>query len=118
MTWWSNRLSDANRAGLGSFAGRQMTPIDPTADDVVKGLYGKILLITIPLLTLGGMILGYLIITSRTTGESVYTAPAVTPRFVVGATLSVFVTFLQMVNAALSAVERLLILVGPICLAA
>jgi hypothetical protein len=192
--WWSNRLSDANRAGLDSLAGRQMTPIDPMADDVVKGLYGKILLITIPLLTLGGMTLGYLIMTSRTTGESAYTARSVTPRFVVGATLSVLgiflasvfaqfviatdlamvgvsipgnavggsdawpasggvfqvlqnasfdprisegpnnwndgawlstglvatilVTFLQMVNGALSAVERLLILVGPICLAA
>ena len=192
--WWSNRLSDANHASLSSLAGRQMTPIDPMADDVVKGLYGKILLITIPLLTLGGMILGYLIMTSRTTGESAYTARAVTPRFVVGATLSVLgiflasvfaqfviatdlamvgvaipgnavggsdawpasggvfqvlqnasfdprvtegpnnwnsgawlsaglvaavlVTFLQMVNAALSAVEQLLVLVGPICLAA
>jgi hypothetical protein len=193
--WWSNRLSDANRASLNSLAGRQMTPIDPMADDVVKYLYGKILLVTIPLLTLGGMILGYLIMTSRTTGESAYTARAVTPRFVVGATLSVLgiflvsvfvqfviatdlamvgvsitpegavggpdtwpasggvfqvlqnagfdpritegpnnwntgawlsaglvaailVTFLQMVNAALSAVEQLLVLVGPICLAA
>jgi hypothetical protein len=192
--WWSNRLSDANRAGLDSLRGRTLTPIDPMADDVIKTLYGKILLITIPLLTLGGMILGYLIMTSRTTGESAYTARAVTPRFVVGATLSVLgiflasvfaqfviatdiamvavaipdnavggsdawpasggvfqvlqnasfdprvsegpnnwndgawlsaglvatilVTFLQMVNAALSAVERLLILVGPICLAA
>jgi hypothetical protein len=192
--WWSNRLSDANRAGLDSLRGQTLTPIDPMADDVVKTLYGKILLITIPLLTLGGMILGYLIMTSRTTGESAYTARAVTPRFVVGATLSVLgiflasvfaqfviatdlamvqvailgnavggsdawpasggvfqvlqnasfdprisegpnnwndgawlstglvatilVTFLQMVNGALSAVERLLILVGPICLAA
>ena len=193
--WWSNRLSDANRAALGSLAGKQMTPIDPMADDVVKELYGKILLVTIPLLTLGGMILGYLIMTSRASGESAYTARAVTPRFVVGATLSilgiflvsvfaqfviasdlamvgvaispegavggsdawpasggvfqvlqnagfdprvtegpnnwntgawlsaglsaaVLVTFLQMVNAALSAIERLLVLVGPICLAA
>lgn len=192
--WWSNRLTDANRAGLDSLRGRALTPIDPMADDVVTGLYGKILLITIPLLTLGGMILGYLIMTSRTTGESAYTARAVTPRFVVGATLSVLgiflasvfaqfviatdlamvgvsipgnavggpdawpasggvfqvlqnasfdprvtegpnnwntgawlsaglvgavlVTFLQMVNAALSAVEQLLVLVGPICLAA
>ena len=192
--WWSNRLTDANRAGLDSLRGQTLTPIDPMADDVVKELYGKILLITIPLLTLGGMILGYLIMTSRTTGESAYTARAVTPRFVVGATLSVLgiflasvfaqfviatdlamvgvaipgnavggsdawpasggvfqvlqnasfdprvtegpnnwnsgawlsaglvaavlVTFLQMVNAALSAVEQLLVLVGPICLAA
>jgi hypothetical protein len=192
--WWSNRLTDANRAGLDSLRGRALTPIDPMADDVVKELYAKILLITIPLLTLGGMILAYLIMTSRTTGESAYTARAVTPRFVVGATLSVLgiflasvfaqfviatdlamvglaipgnavggsdawpasggvfqvlqnasfdprvtegpnnwnsgawlsaglvaavlVTFLQMVNAALSAVEQLLVLVGPICLAA
>ena len=69
------------------------------ADDVVKNLYGKILLITIPLLTLGGMILGYLIMTSRTTGESAYTARAVTPRFVVGATLSVLGIFLVSVFA-------------------
>lgn len=192
--WWSNRLSDASRAGLTSLQGQYLTPIDPMADDVVKNLYGKILMITIPLLTLGGMLLGYLIMTSRTTGETAYSARAVTPRFVVGATLSVLgiflvsvfaqfviatdlamvgvavpngavggsdawpasggvfqvlqnasfdpripegpnnwndgawlsaglgaavlVTLLQMVNAALSAVERLMVLVGPICLAA
>jgi hypothetical protein len=75
--WWSTRLGDANRAGLDSLRGRALTPIDPMADDVIKTLYGKILLITIPLLTLGGMILGYLIMTSRTTGESAYTARAV-----------------------------------------
>lgn len=192
--WWSNRLSDASRAGLDSLAGHYLTPIDPLADDVIKNLYGKILIITIPLLTLGGMILGYLIMTSRTTGETAYSARAVTPRFVTGATLSVLgiflvsvfaqfviatdlamvgiavpgnavggadawpaaggvfavlqntgfdpritegpnnwndgawlsaglgaailVTLLQMVNAALSAVERLMVLVGPLCLAA
>jgi len=192
--WWSNRVSNANRAALDSLKGRTLTPVDPLADEVVRDLYGKILLITIPLLTLGGLILGYLIMTSRTTGESAYTARAVTPRFVVGATLSVlgiflvsvFVQFiiatdtamigvsigpnalggadawpagggvfqvlqrggfdprvpegpgnwntgawlsaglaaavlvmlLQIVNAALTAVEQLLVLVGPICLAA
>jgi hypothetical protein len=192
--WWSNRLSDASRAGLDSLRGRYLTPIDPMADEVIKTLYGKILMITIPLLTLGGMILGYLIMTARTTGETAYSARAVTPRFVVGATLSVLgiflasvfaqfvtatdlamigvaipdgavggseawpasggvfhvlqnvsfdpripegpnnwndgawlsagmgaavlITLLQMVNAALSAVERLMVLVGPICLAA
>jgi hypothetical protein len=193
--WWSTRLSDASRAGLDSLAGRYLTPIDPMADEVVKGLYGKILVITIPLLSIGGAILGYLIMTSRTSGESAYSARAVTPRFVVGATLSllgiflvsvfaqfviatdlamvgvaitpvgavggsdawpasggvfqvlqnasfdpripegpnnwndgawlsaglsaaVLITLLQMVNAALSAVERLMVLVAPICLAA
>jgi hypothetical protein len=192
--WWSNRLSDASRAGLDSLRGRYLTPIDPLADEVITTLYGKILTITIPLLTLGGMILGYLIMTARTTGETAYSARAVTPRFVAGATLSilgiflvsvfaqfviatdaamigvavpggavgdseawpasggvfevlqkvsfdpripegpnnwndgawlsaglaasVLITLLQMVNAALSAVERLMVLVGPICLAA
>jgi hypothetical protein len=192
--WWSNRLSDASRAGIEGLRGRYLTPIDPLADETVTALYGKILTITIPLLTLGGMVLGYLIMTSRTSGESAYSARAVTPRFVVGATLSVLgiflvsvfaqfitatdvamigvaipddavgepqdwpaaggvfdalqkvsfdprvpegpsnwnagawlstgmsaailVTLLQMVNAALSAVERLMVLVGPICLAA
>jgi len=192
--WWSNRLSDASRASLASLQGRFLTPVDPLADDTVQSLYGKILLVTIPLLTLGGIVLGYLIMVSRTTGESAYTARAVTPRFVVGATLSVLgiflasvlaqfviatdvaivgvaigsdalggsgawpasggvfqvlqngsfdprvpegpgnwnsgawlsaglvgavlLTFLQMVNGALTALERLLVLVGPICLAA
>lgn len=192
--WWSDRLSDANRAALGALRGDFLTPLDPMSDGVVKDLYAKILLITIPLLSMGGAILGYLIMTSRTSGESAYTARAVTPRFVVGATLSVLgiflvsvlaqfvaatdlamvqvavpgdavggpgawpaaggvfavlqngrfdprvaqgpgnwndgawlsaglvaavlVTFLQMVNAALSALERLLVLIGPICLAA
>src|ERR1700693_3523966 len=27
--WWSNRLTDANRAGLDSLRGRALTPIDP-----------------------------------------------------------------------------------------
>ncbi len=192
--WWSNRLSDASRAGLDSLRGHYLTPIDPLADAIVTTLYAKILTITIPLLTLGGMILGYLIMTARTSGETAYSARAVTPRFVTGATLSVLgiflisvcaqfvaatdlamigiaipakavggpeawpaaggafavlrsvsfdprlaegpnnwndgawlsagmgaavlITLLQMVNAALSAVERLLVLVGPICLAA
>jgi hypothetical protein len=192
--WWSNRLSDASRAGLQGLQGRYLTPLDPLGDDVVRGLYGKISLITIPLLTLGGVILGYLMMTSRTTGESAYAARAVTPRFVVGSALSilgiflvsvfaqfviatnlalvevaiggnavggpdswpasggvfqvlqngsfdprvgegpnnwndgawlsaglaaaVLITLLQMVNAALSVVERLLVLVAPLCLAA
>jgi hypothetical protein len=97
--WWSNRLSDASRAGLDSLRGRYLTPIDPMADEVIKTLYGKILVITIPLLTLGGMILGYLIMTARTTGETAYSARAVTPRFVTGATLSVLGIFLVSVFA-------------------
>src|SRR5579859_3677013 len=80
--WWSARLSDANDAALGSLRGSFLTPIDPVGDPLVTTLYGKILLVTIPLLTLGGLVLGYLIMTSRTSGESAYTARAVTPRFV------------------------------------
>ena len=152
------------------------------------------LVIAIPLLTFGGLALGYLIMVSRTTGESAYTARSVTPRFVVAATLSilgiflvsvlaqfvtatdmamigvaipgnavggpnawpaaggvfqvlqnggfdphiaegpnnwndgawlsagllaaVLLTFVQMINGVLGAVEQLLVLVGPICLAA
>jgi hypothetical protein len=179
---------------VGSLRGSFLTPIDPLADATVTNLYGRILLITIPLLTLGGIVLGYLMMTSRTSGEGSYTARAATPRFVVGAVLSVLgiflasvfaqfaiatdaalvgvaigpdalggsgawpaeggvfavlqqggfdprvpqgpanwnsgawlsaglvaavlLTVLQMVNAALGAIERLLVLVGPLCLAA
>ena len=192
--WYAQRVSDANRAAVANLSGRFLSPVDPLADEAIGDLYGKILLITIPLLTLGGMVLGYLVMTSRTSGESAYAVRSVTPRFVVGTTLSilgiflvsllaqfvtavnlamvagsvstdavgtaeqwpgdggvflvlqrggfdprvgegpenwnagawlsggllaaVLMTFLQMVNAVLAAVERFLVLVGPICLAA
>jgi hypothetical protein len=92
--WYSNMVSDACRADLGNLKGNFLTPLDPMSDTIVTDLYGRILLLTIPLITLGGLILGYLIMVSRTTGESTYTVRAVTPRFVVGATLSVLGIFL------------------------
>jgi hypothetical protein len=92
--WYSNMISDACRADLGNMKGDFLTPLDPMSDGTVTHLYGQILLLTIPLITLGGLILGYLIMVSRTTGESTYTVRAVTPRFVVGATLSVLGIFL------------------------
>jgi hypothetical protein len=192
--WYAQRVSDANRAAVSNLTGRFLTPVDPLADPATTDLYGKILIITIPLLTLGGLVLGYLVMTARTSGESAYAVRAVTPRFVVGATLSilgiylvsllaqfvaatglamvatsvsteavgtaenwpggggvflvlqrggfdprvgegpdnwntgawlsggllaaVLMTFLQMLNAVLSATERFLVLVGPLCLAA
>ena len=192
--WYAQRVSDANRAAVSNLSGRFLTPVDPLADEATTDLYGKILVVTIPLLTLGGLVLGYLVMTARTSGESAYAVRAVTPRFVVGATLSilgiylvsllaqfvaatglamvatsvstdavgtaehwpggggvflvlqrggfdprigegpdnwntgawlsggllaaVLMTFLQMLNAVLSATERFLVLVGPLCLAA
>jgi len=192
--WYGQRVSDANRAAVENLRGSFLTPVDPLSDQATTDLYGKMLVITIPLLTLGGLILGYLIMVARTSGESAYAVRAVTPRFVVGAVLSicgiflvsvlaqfviatdlamvgvslrpesvgtaeewpagggvfmvlqrggfdprigegpanwnsgawlssgllagVLMTFLQMMNAVLGAVERLLVLLGPICLAA
>lgn len=97
--WYSNRVSDANRAGLENLKGHFLSPVDPLADSSTRDLHGKMLLIAIPLLTLGGLALGYLITVSRTTGESSYTARSVTPRFVVGATLSILGIFLVSVLA-------------------
>lgn len=192
--WYAQRVSDANRVAVENLRGDFLTPTDPMSDEATTELYGKMLVITIPLLTLGGLVLGYLIMVARTTGESAYAVRAVTPRFVVGAVLSicgiflvsvlaqfviatdlaivgvslrpeavgsadewpagggvfmvlqragfdprigegpanwnsgawlssgllagVLMTFLQMMNAVLGAVERLLVLLGPICLAA
>jgi hypothetical protein len=97
--WYSNMIHDACNADIDNLKGTFLTPLDPMSDQTVTHLYGQILLITIPLITLGGMILGYLIMVSRTTGESTYTVRAVTPRFVVGATLSVLGIFLVSVLA-------------------
>jgi len=193
-TWYAQRVSDANRAAVTNLAGTFLTPVDPMADPSTTDLYGRILVVTIPLLTLGGLVLGYLVMTAQTSGESAYAVRSITPRFVVGATLSilgiylvsllaqfvaalaeamvassvstttvgdasqwpaaggvfevlqrggfdprigegpdnwnsgawlssgllaaVLMTFLQMLNAVLGAVERFLVLVGPLCLAA
>ena len=92
--WYSNMVSDACRADLDNLKGHFLTPLDPMTDSTVTDLYGRMLVLTIPLITLGGLILGYLIMVSRTTGESTYTVRAVTPRFIVGATLSVLGIFL------------------------
>ncbi len=92
--WYGQRVSDANRAAVDNLTGRFLTPIDPLADPTTTDVYGKILLITIPLLTLGGLVLGYLIMNARTSGESAYGVRAVTPRFVVGATLSILGIYL------------------------
>jgi hypothetical protein len=97
--WYAQRVSDANRAALDNLKGRFLTPIDPLADQPTAELYGKILLVTIPLLTLGGLVLGYLVMMARTTGESAYAIRAVTPRFVVGGTLSILGIYLVSVFA-------------------
>jgi hypothetical protein len=97
--WYSNMVHDACYADIGNLKGHFLTPLDPMTDSTVTDLYGRMLVLTIPLITLGGLILGYLIMVSRTTGESTYTVRAVTPRFVVGATLSVLGIFLVSVLA-------------------
>ena len=97
--WYSNMVHDACNADIGNLKGHFLTPLDPMTDSTVTDLYGRMLVLTIPLITLGGLILGYLIMVSRTSGESTYTVRAVTPRFIVGATLSVLGIFLVSVLA-------------------
>jgi hypothetical protein len=97
--WWSNRLSDANRGGIDNLRGSFLTPTDPLADPTTTDLYGKMLIVVVPILALGGIVLGYLIMTSRTTGASAYEVRRVTPRFTIGATLSVLGIFLVSVVA-------------------
>jgi hypothetical protein len=92
--WYSDRVRDANRAALDNLRGQLLTPIDPLNDSATRALYGPMVLITIPLLTFGGLILGYLIMVSRTNGETAYAARSVAPRFVVGATLAILGIFL------------------------
>ena len=97
--WYSDRVSDANRAALENLRGRFLSPLDPLTDRSTTDLYGTMLLVTIPLLTMGGLALGYLIMTSATSGESAYAARSVTPRFVVATTLAILGIFLVSVLA-------------------
>ena len=97
--WYSDRVSDANKAALENLRGRFLSPLDPLSDQSTTDLYGTMLLVTIPLLTMGGLALGYLIMTSATSGESAYAARSVTPRFVVATTLAILGIFLVSVLA-------------------
>lgn len=97
--WFSTRLSDANRAGVESLAGRFLTPLDPLEDPMSRDLYGSVLLLVVPLLVVGGIILGYLVMTSRATGEGAYAVREITPRFIVGTVLAVLGIFLVSVLA-------------------
>ena len=92
--WYSDRVGDANRAALDNLRGRLLVPVDPLADPITRVLYGPMVLITLPLLTFGGLVLGYLIMVSRTSGESAYAAHSVAPRFVVAAVLAILGIFL------------------------
>ncbi len=64
-----------------------------------RDLYGKVLVLVIPLLVVGGIVLGYLLMTARTSGEGAYTVRAVTPRFVIGTVLAILGIFLVSVLA-------------------
>lgn len=92
--WYADRVGDANRAALTNLRGRLLTPLDPLTDGPVMGLYGTMVAITIPILTLGGLALGFLIMTGQASGEGAYEVRSVTPRFVAGATVALLGVFL------------------------
>ena len=97
--WYSDRVADANRAALRNLQGQLLTPIDPLTDAVTRTLYGPMVLITLPLLTFGGLVLGFLVMTSRTSGENAYAVRSITPRFVVATMLAILGIFLASVLA-------------------
>ena len=92
--WYADRVSDANRAALANLRGRLLTPVDPLADGPVMRLYGTMVAITIPILTLGGLALGFLIMTGQASGDRAYEVRSVTPRFVSGAVVALLGVFL------------------------
>ena len=92
--WYADRVGDANRAALTNLRGRLLTPLDPLGDGPVMGLYGTMVAITIPILTLGGLALGFLIMTGQASGEKAYEVRSVTPRFVAGAVVALLGVFL------------------------
>jgi hypothetical protein len=101
--WYSDRVADANRAALDNLRGQLLTPVDPLTDGVTRTLYGPMVLITLPLLTFGGIVLGFLIMTSRTSGEGAYAARSTTPRYIAAAVLAILGIFLASVLAQFTA---------------
>jgi hypothetical protein len=101
--WYSDRVADANRAALDNLRGQLLTPVDPLTDGVTRTLYGPMVLVTLPLLTFGGIVLGFLIMTSRTSGEGAYAARSTTPRYIAAAVLAILGIFLASVLAQFTA---------------
>ena len=97
--WYSDRVADANRAALDNLRGQLLTPVDPLADRVTRTLYGPMVLVTLPLLTFGGLVLGFLIMTSRTSGENAYAVRSTSPRYIAAAVLAILGIFLASVLA-------------------
>jgi len=62
-----------------------------------------VVLVTLPLLTFGGIVLGFLIMTSRTSGEGAYAARSTTPRYIAAAVLAILGIFLASVLAQFTA---------------
>jgi hypothetical protein len=92
--WYADRIGDANRMALVNLRGRLLAPLDPISDGPTMSLYGVMVAVTVPLLTLGGLALGFLVMTGGADGGSAYTVREVTPRFVTGAVVALLGAFL------------------------
>ncbi|MFN8629199.1 MAG: hypothetical protein U0838_02430 [Chloroflexota bacterium] len=84
---------------LANMRGRLLTPLDPISDGPTMSLYGVVVAVTVPLLTLGGLALGFLVMTGGADGASAYTVREVTPRFVTGAVVALLGAYLVSVLA-------------------
>ncbi len=102
-SWYSDRIGDANRMALANLRGRLLTPLDPLGDPPTMALYGVMVWVTVPLLTLGGLALGFLLMTGGADGASAYTVRDVTPRFVTGAVVALLGVYLVSVLAQFTA---------------
>ncbi len=101
--WYADRIGDANRAALANLRGRTLTPLDPLGDPPTMGLYGAVVAITVPILVLGGLALGYLVMTGAGGGGTEYTVRSITPRFVAGTVVALLGVYLVSVLAQFTA---------------
>ena len=101
--WYADRIGDANRAALANLRGRTLTPLDPVGDPPTMTLYGAVVAITVPILVLGGLALGYLVMTGAGGEGTEYTVRSITPRFVAGTVVALLGVYLVSVLAQFTA---------------
>ncbi len=111
--WYSDRVHDANSSAVDGLKGTFLTPVDPLNDKAVTTLYGKMVIVALPILILLAIAVGVMIMTARSSGQGSYSARAMAERYIVGALLmGLGVFMISLASQLVTAVDQGMIEMG------
>ena len=111
--WYSDRVHDGNSSAVDGMKGTFLTPVDPLNDKAVTSLYGKMVIVALPILILLAIAVGVMIMTARSSGQGAYSARAMAERYIVGALLmGLGVFMISLASQLVTAVDQGMVEMG------